>query len=309
MYDIAVILINYNSSKFTIDAIESIVKKTSAKINFQIIVVDNASEYEDYMKVRDYILNSELGKVELFRSKINTGFGAGNMLGVQFADARYYAFINNDTLLKNDCLDVLFNFMTANTNIALCTPQGYDENGNVLKGFDHFLTLKRELFGRKIFEKLNPIKYPKRNKKYEESIKVQCIPGSFLFVDARSFDVVGGFDTNIFLYYEETDLAFRISKLKKKNECYLMPKAEYIHFKGQSTKKSLAIKKEMKRSLLYVLKKNSSYFSYLILKYYLIVQYLFKSILKPKYFSLVLLFIQGAPLNKSLKQSQKIAIK
>ncbi len=309
MYDIAVILINYNSSKFTTDAIESIIKVTSISLNYQIIVVDNASRYEDYILVKDYILSLEAENIKLFRSKINTGFGAGNMFGIQFSNARYYAFINNDTLLKNDCLDVLFNFMKTHENIALCAPQGYDENGNVLKGFDHFLSLKRELFGRKIFEKLNPKKYPKRNKKYEEPIKVQCIPGSFLFVDARSFDNVGGFDTNIFLYYEETDLAFRISKLKEKNECYLMPKAEYIHFKGQSTAKSLAIKKEMKISLLYVLKKNSSYFSYLILKYYLTVQYLFKSIFKPKYFSLVVLFIQGAPLNKSLKQSQKIAVK
>ncbi len=306
MYNIAVILINYNSSKFTIDAINSIIMATLPTINYQIIVVDNASEYNDYSKVEKYIKNFKDKKIRLIRSRINTGFGSGNMLGVQFANAKYYAFINNDTVLKNDCLSILFNFMDKNKNIAICSPQGYDEDDNVLNSFDHFLTLGREIFGRKIYEKLNPKKYPKRNKIYDKPIKVQCIPGSFLFVDAKSFDYIGGFDTNIFLYYEETDLAYRLSKLSGKNECFLIPKAKYVHFEGKSTTKSMLIKKEIKISMLYVLKKNSSYLSYLILRSYLTLQYAFKLIFKPRYLSLVALFVQGAPLSKSLKQSQKL---
>ena len=308
MNDIAIILINYNSSSFTINAINSLIKNISTKINYQIIVIDNASLYDDYIVLKNSI--GKINNLKLFRSKINTGFGGGNMLGVQFANAKYYAFVNNDTIVKNDCLSILYNFLEENSNIALCAPQGFDEKDCVLNSFDHFLTLKRELFGRTPFEKINPKKYPKRNKIYKTPVKVQCIPGSFLFINAECFNKVGGFDTNIFLYYEETDLAYRISKLKSKNECYLMPKAQYVHFEGKSTERSLLIKKELKLSLLYVIRKNSSYLSYLILKYFLTVKYFFKSIIKPKYLSfLYLLLFQGASLTKSLKQSQKILLK
>src|SRR5690606_33932867 len=243
MYDIAVIIINYNSSQFTINAIDSIVKTTSKDLNYQIIVIDNASKYEDFLLLQKEIKDTT--NLDLVRSRINTGFGAGNMLGVQFANAKYYAFVNNDTLLLNDCLPVLKDFMESNPKVALCAPQGYDENKNVLNSFDHFLTLRRELFGRYIFEFLYPKTYPKRNLVYDNPIKVQCIPGSFLFVDSHIFNSVGGFDTNIFLYYEETDLAYRISKLGQKSECYLVPSGKYIHFVGKSTSPSLMIKKEL----------------------------------------------------------------
>ncbi|MGB5417218.1 glycosyltransferase family 2 protein [Algibacter sp.] len=305
MYQIAVILINYNSSNFTINAVKSLIENTSDTLNWQIVIIDNASEYEDYKKLEKGL--PKMDHLTLFRSRINTGFGGGNMLGIQFANAKYYAFVNNDTLIKNDCLSILLEFLQKNKRVALCAPQGFDEDNNVLKSFDHFLTLRRELFGRKILEKLNPKRYPKRNKIYETPIKVECIPGSFLFVDANAFNSVGGFDTNIFLYYEETDLAYRISKLKEQPDCYLMPEAQYIHFRGKSTGSNIKIKKELKLSLLYVLKKNSSYAHYLILKTFLTIKYLFKSLIKPKSFTFVnLLLFQGASLSKSLKHSQKI---
>lgn len=309
MFDFAVILINYNSSKFTVDAVKSIVEKTSTKINYQIIVVDNASKEEDYNNLKNNLDTINFKDLTLFRSRINTGFGGGNMIGVQFANAKYYAFVNNDTLLKNDCLSIILNYFIENKKVALCAPQGFDENDDVLKSFDHFLTLRRELFGRKLFEKLNPKKYPKRDKVYENPIKVQCIPGSFLVVDAKSFDEVNGFDTNIFLYYEETDLAYRISKLKDRNECYLVPQAKYIHFQGKSTSKNILIKQELKLSLIYVLKKNSSYLSGLILQSIMLVKYFFKAIFKPSYFKLVGALLQGMPLYKSLKLKQKIVAK
>lgn len=304
MHDIAVIIINYNSSQFTVNAIKSIVKTTSRDLNYQIIVIDNASKYEDFLALQTE--TTDIPNLELIRSKLNTGFGAGNMFGIQFANAKFYAFINNDTLLLNDCLSELKHFMESHTKVALCAPQGYDENKNVLHSFDHFLTLRRELFGRSIFEFLYPKTYPKRNIVYSNPIKVQCIPGSFLFVDSQAFNAVGGFDSNIFLYYEETDLAYRMSKLKQKNECYLVPSGKYIHFIGKSTSPSLLIKKELKISLLYVLKKNSSYLSYLFLRSYLTITYTIKSLVKPRYFKLAILLLKGAPLSESLKQSQII---
>ncbi|CDF78467.1 glycosyltransferase (GT2) [Formosa agariphila KMM 3901] len=305
MYQVAVILINYNSSGFTINAVKSLIEHTSNTLNWQLIVIDNASHYDDYE-----VLKKGLPKMEhltLFRSRVNTGFGGGNMLGVQFAKSKYYAFVNNDTLVKNDCLSNLSMFLENHSNVALCAPQGFDENNKVLKSFDHFLTLKRELFGRKILEKLSPERYPKRNIQYNTPLKVDAIPGSFMFIDAKAFDMVGGFDTNIFLYYEETDLAYRISKLKDRKDCYLVPDSQYIHFRGKSTSLNIKIKQELKLSLLYVIKKNSGYLSYIILKTLMSVKYIFKSLVKPKYFSFVnLLVFHGASLSKSLKQSQKI---
>ncbi|RZT00344.1 glycosyltransferase family 2 protein [Aquimarina brevivitae] len=304
--DISVIILNYNSAEFTIDCIKSIQEKTSSDLNYELIVVDNASTIEDYQKLKSFIEKINSANIRLVRSKINTGFGTGNMHGVQYANGDYYAFVNNDTLLQNDCLQIGLNFLKEN-NTLICSPQQYDEEGNVKKSFDHFLTLKRELIGRKLLEKSNPKKYPKRKKVYDTPIAVQSVPGSFMIVEREAFDAAGGFDTNIFLYYEETDLCYRIAKQHKNRDiCFLVPEARYTHFTGKSTKAGVAIAKELKISLFYVLKKNSGFIPYLILKWYLSFKYLLKAPFKAKNLALFKLIIKGAPLSESLKHQQVI---
>lgn len=304
MFDIAVILINYNSSEHSINCIRSIIEKTSNNINYQIIITDNCSEKEDYLKLKSFCDEINFPNLELHRSPINTGFGGGNMFGVQFANAKYLAFVNNDTLLKNDCLSILKNALETNPNIGIAGAQAYKENGDFMISLDHFASPAREIIGRSFLETINPKKYPKRKKIYKDPLQVNFIPGSFMFVRATDFYDVGGFDTNIFLYYEETDLCIRLAQ--KSKFAFLIPEAEFVHFHGVSTGKSLAIKKELKISLLYIIRKHYGFFGHKIVMAFLILKYFFSSILKPKNWSLFFLILTGAPLSKSLKTKQKI---
>ena len=84
--------------------------------------------------------------------------------------------------------------------------------------------------------------------------KVHYVQGSFMFIGSADFNEIGGFDTNLFLYYEESDISLRLLKLKNKYT-YLVPSLEYIHYKSASTKKNIDIKIEQKISLLYHTKK------------------------------------------------------
>ncbi|APY11956.1 glycosyl transferase family 2 [Seonamhaeicola sp. S2-3] len=306
MKDISAIIINYNSSTYTINCVKSIIEQTSKSLSFEIIIVDNASENEDFESLKNALEALKHPHIKLVKSRYNTGFGGGNMYGIQFANGKHYAFINNDTILQNDCLTLMFQFLENNEKAAICCPQQYDEKGEVKKSFDHFLSLKRELFGRKILEKINPKKYPKRQKIYTQPLRVQSVPGSFFVVKAQEFHEVGGFDTNIFLYYEETDLCYRIATNTKNGYSYLVPEGKYTHFKGKSTNENLEIKKELKISLLYVLQKNSGYVPYLILRWWLTIKSFFKMLIKPKKIVLFKLFLKGAPLSDSLKLKQTI---
>ena len=107
MYDIATIINNYNSSKLTQECIDSIVEKTAANLNYQIIVVDNCSQIADYKLLEEFCESHSYKNIKLVRSKINTGFGGGNMSGYHYANAKYIAFVNNDTLFLNDCFSIL----------------------------------------------------------------------------------------------------------------------------------------------------------------------------------------------------------
>jgi hypothetical protein len=305
MVDISIIIINYNSEDYTVNCIKSLLKHTSASLNCQYIVVDNGSAKDSYLHVKDYI-NSIANNlnITLVRSQINTGFGGGNMLGVHHANGHYLAFVNNDTVLESDCLSVLKNFMNNRPDVGVCGPQAYTDDKKILPTIDHFASPIREIFGRSILEALNSKKYPKRKKLYKTPQQGQFIAGSFMFFRASDFNAIGGFDTNIFLYYEETDTCRRLSKLNK--SAYLVPDASFIHYHGASTEKSVAIKTELKISLLYVVKKHQGLIPFYILLTFLQVRYFFSSLIKPKYWSLFYTLLLQAPLTRSLKHKQQI---
>ena len=304
MFDIASIIINYNSSKLTQECVNSIISKTNPSLNYQIIVVDNCSEKEDYLALKHFCDSHPFTNLQLVRSKINTGFGGGNMAGFHFANAKYIAFVNNDTVFLNDCFSILKNAIEKDNSIAMVGGQSFSETGSQMVAFDHFASISKELFGRDFLEKTNPKKYPKRKLEYTNPIKVNYVQGSFMLVRTEDFNTVGGFDTNIFLYYEETDLCIRLAKMGK--SCYLIPEAKYIHYHGASTPQNITIKTELKISLLYIIRKHYGFFSYFFLLNYLRINYVFSTIFKPKYWYLLKVLLAGAPLSKSLKTKQKI---
>lgn len=304
MFDIAVVLINYNSTEHTINCVNSMIEKTAPNINYQIIITDNCSEKEEYLKLKTFCDSIPFSNLKLYRNHINSGFGGGNMFGIQFANARYLAFINNDTLFLNDCLCILKNSLDTNPNIGIAGAQAYKENGDFMISLDHFASPTREILGRNFLETINPKKYPKRKKVYTNPQQVNFVPGSFMFVRSDDFYDVGGFDTNIFLYYEETDLCIRLAK--KSKFAYLIPAAEFVHFHGASTERSLSIKKELKISLLYIIRKHYGFFGHFLVSTFLILKYFFSSILKPKNWQLFYLLFSGAHLSKSLKMKQQI---
>lgn len=307
MIDVSCIIINYNTTNYTVDCIESIIKNTSSELTYEIIVVDNASTYESYALLKENVERINAKVVKLVRSKQNVGFGAGNMLGVQYGSpCKYYAFINNDTLQVSDnCLGHLSAFMDKHTEVGICSPQMLDEHKNFRVTIDHFSSIQREILRRPLLEFLFPKTYLNRKKTYDKPTKVHYVQGSFMFTRADDFNEIGGFDTNLFLYYEESDVSRRLLKQKQKYT-YLLPDLEYIHYKSASIKKNILIKIEQKLSLLYYIRKHYGWVHYKVLITYYCIRYFFSSIIKPSYWKLFFTLISGAPISKSLKQNQKI---
>lgn len=229
------------------------------------------------------------------------------MYAVQFANSTYYLFLNNDTLLINDPIKICYDFMEKTKDAALCGPQIFNEHQIKEVSFDHFTSIGREVFGKKMLEFVFPRTKPNRRKLYTRPLSVDYVNGSFMFFRAKDFDLVGGFDTNIFLYFEESDICYRLKKKNKKT--YFIPSASYLHYQGKSienTSWNIKTKIELKTSMFYVIRKNYGYMHYQILRMIFIVRYGLVSIIKPKYFKLFHRILIGLPLGKSLKQEQRI---
>lgn len=300
MKDVAIIIINYNSSRFTLECIQSVIDHTSADFSYQIIVVDNNSEVDQRKILEDQFPTND--NISLHLSNINTGFGGGNMFGAQFANAKYLLFLNNDAMLINDCVGILYAYMENHKDVGVCTAQNYDEHDNFVPSFDHNKGLRRLILGRGLLEKSNPSRYPKRDMEYNTPIEVDWVNGAFLFFSNEAFSKIQGFDTNIFLYWEEMDLCHRLRSFGYKS--FLCPQAKILHYQGASISPSKIINKESYISYLYVVKKNFGYTKYFFIRNYLI----FICILKPKKRYLLDVILNSNRQSMSLKSQQRIRL-
>tara|TARA_A100000164_G_scaffold118651_1_gene104731 strand:+ start:499 stop:1452 length:954 start_codon:yes stop_codon:yes gene_type:complete len=303
MFQVAIIIVNYNFEQLTIGLIKSILKYTSKDLIYQIIVVDNASNKASFNKLESFLKQFKVQEnIQCIRSEINAGFGGGNNLGVAYADSDYIAFINSDVIFESDCLTAMKSFMDNHSSVGVSTPQMLTMEGKNKACFNHFISPAYEIFGRSTLQWMNPKKYPNVRKKYNQPLKVSSVAGSFMFFRTSDFERVGGFDPKIFLYYEETDICKRLVENGKSS--FLVPDTTYKHLHGGSTPKSIKIKMEMVISKYYVIKKH-----YPLIAFYLfwgidIIRSLIKLGFKPKKWPLFYLKLIQAPLSYSLKNHQ-----
>jgi GT2 family glycosyltransferase len=120
-----------------------------------------------------------------------------------------------------------------------------------------------------------------------------------LFFRNEAFQKIDGFDTNIFLYWEEMDLCHRLRK--NGYSAVLVPQAVILHYQGVSIGHSEIIDKEAYISYLYVLQKNYSFIKYIWIRKYLILVIL----LKPKKWFLLSVLLKLNPSKVSLKHLQQ----
>ncbi|WP_187264245.1 glycosyltransferase family 2 protein [Pontibacter beigongshangensis] len=303
MKKVAVVIINFNSSDFTINCVRSILEKTPADFDYGIVVIDNNSQIADYTRMQQSL--QAISQVTIFRSRINVGFSAGNMLGVQLVQAEYYFFLNNDCEFLNDNISLLYNFMQQNTDVGVACGQMYNTNHSPHHSFGYLPTLGLMLFGTSFMRIFGSGVLPSKTTAYSRPLKVPFVTGASMFVDFQKLSEVGGLDTNYFLYCEEEDIA---KKMKDKGYfCYLLPAAQFIHHMGKSTSRNFDIEKEFYISRLYYHRKHNNMLAYQAFKLLHFFRNFRKFYKDAIYARLAFFILIGAPLRYSLRHRQQIS--
>ena len=267
------VILNFNSSLLTKKCIASI-QEFMTDDNYEIIVVDNGSRPEEFALLD----GQESESCHIVRMDVNTGFGTGNMIGASHAQGDYLCFLNSDVFLVEDCVTPLCRYLDSHHDVGCITPVQQKADGRRSRSFRHDTGIWHELVGDSIRERLFPKKYPPRDsilKKSTEPVSVMQINGSFMLFPAKKFWAIGGFDTSIFLYYEEYDLAKRLQMHGWKRMVH--PQYTFLHVHDASTS---AIRKQALRenyvSKIYTYKKYHGGFTSLIFQTILTIQLIFK---------------------------------
>ena len=227
--DVSIIIVNYNTIRLTLDAINSIREKITG-IKYEVIVVDNNSS-DDSENILKNLYKDEVVYVALSE---NVGFGRANNEGVKIAKGRNILFLNPDTILLNNAVKELCDFLDKNRDVGACGGNLYDELLLPTISYEmNFPSIFYEcnLITGKMLEKMRYGKNRIHNLS-GEPISVAYISGADLMVKRTVLDKVGGFNPLFFMYYEETELCWRISKEGYKIKS--IPSARIQHLEGKS---------------------------------------------------------------------------
>jgi GT2 family glycosyltransferase len=229
--DISVIIVSFNTKEFTTNCIESIFCQTR-DISFEVILVDNASTDG----TADFFRNDD--RITLICSDQNLGFGRGNNLGLEKATGDYIFFLNSDTILLNNALKLLFDFMQSDNRarqlgVLGCLLQNGD--GQPSLSYNDFPSPASEYAY--LVGKLKKTLFDKNIRCHPEDsnidfFHVNFVTGAAMFIPAKMLRKVGAFDPQFFLYYEETDLQKRIADAGYKRAVIRGPRI--IHLEGGS---------------------------------------------------------------------------
>jgi GT2 family glycosyltransferase len=302
------ILLNYNTASLSLAALDSLNKYIPDLTQHQIIVVDNASEADDLACLKQGLADRPELNVEFFRSRINSGFGAGHMTGVQLADGDVYFFLNSDVQLTMDIVTPALEFFETHADAGMVGGQILGENGSRDMSFFNKFSWGSEVFGDSVMARFSPGNYRSREATYQSPIAVGSVVGALMIWRADDFDALGGFDPHLFLYYEEKDLGLRLAR-ELNQKAYFLPQLEYVHLGSKSTEPSTAIAVEFKLSRLYMTRKHLGLLGHLFLLVRSIPFTAIKALYKPKYRSLLRLYLSGGSLSKSLRQHQTLRSK
>lgn len=234
--DISIVIVNYNVKAFLEQCLMAIERATH-KLSVEVLVVDNASVDGSQAMVR-----RRFSEVHLIENSKNLGFSRANNLALKKARGTYVLVLNPDTLIQEDTLLILKGYLDEHKDVGavgckLINPDGSFQITSRRSLPTAWIAFTRIVGLSKIFPRSRL--FGKYNMTYLDpniATPVDVLPGSLMFVRRDVLEKIEYFDEDYFMYGEDVDLCYRITKAGWKIQ--YIPHTQAIHYKGESTKKS-----------------------------------------------------------------------
>lgn len=226
-------IVNHNTGEPLDRCITSVEEQTRHR--HQIVVVDNASKINPAT-----MLGQKHPRVKVIVNSRNMGFAKANNQAFRTTIAKYNIMLNPDTIILDGALDKVIDFMDERADIAVCGPRHIDQSGHLQYSCDHFPSSLTTLWLHSNLANRCPGVAAFRRSKmmywdYNGVRDVETLMGSCLAIRSGLYRELHGLDERYFMYFEETDLCYRIAKLGFR--IVYLPDAEIIHLGGESSKR------------------------------------------------------------------------
>lgn len=193
MENISVIIVTYNHKEHIKKCLDSIFKNDK---NLDVIIVDNNS-----IDGTPDLIKDAFPEVNLVKNPQNSGYGSAVNLGVKYSKKEYIVILNPDVTVETNFIEELVKPITKNKYLVT-TPKALLYDGskiNTCGNIEHFTGLAFTLGLGKDKEELSDSKF------------ISGLSGVCFAITRSLYLEIGGFDENIFLYMEDTEISWNIN--------------------------------------------------------------------------------------------------
>jgi GT2 family glycosyltransferase len=231
--EVSIIIVSYNVRDFLKQCLIS-VKEAVKNIECEIFVVDNNSTDGSGDMVK-----KEFPEVSIILNRINSGFSSANNQAIKEAKGKFVLLLNPDTIVESDTFSKCIGFMNDHPDAGALAAKMVNGEGMYLpeskRAFPTPLTAFFKTFGLSALFAGSHFfnRYYLTLVGMNETSLTEVISGAFMFIRMEALIKAGLPDEDFFMYGEDIDLSYRITRTGYKN--YYFPEASIIHFKGMST--------------------------------------------------------------------------
>lgn len=271
--DLSIITVSWNVRDLLRECLHS-VAAGQGDLKLEMIVVDSASADGS-----PEMIEQEFPWVKLIASQENLGFPRGNNTGIHQASGRYILLLNPDTVIIDDALSVMVEYLNQHVDVGGLGAQLLNQDGSIQSSRRRFPTFLTALFESTWLERIAPSSI---NRQYfaedlpdDETADVDWVTGACLMVPRKVIEHVGLLDEGYFMYSEELDWCRRIVDAGWR--IVYLPQAKIMHYIGKSSEQAVTDRHiNFQQAKLRYFRKYHGRFTTIILRIFLLLNYVWQ---------------------------------
>lgn len=224
----AVVIVSFNTREVLRECLRSVGESRPSET----VVVDNGStDGSIEMVERDF------PDVRLVRAE-NPGYGAAANLGVEATTAEYVLLLNSDTIIPETAPAAVAAYLDAHERVGILGPRLLNRDGSLQRSCFPFPTPRAAFLGETRLGYLIRFvpgvrKRHPRTWRHDRPRPMPWVSGAAMAIRRTAHDEVAGFDDSFFMYFEETDLCYRLWQAGW--EVHFAPVTDIVHLGAAST--------------------------------------------------------------------------
>ncbi|MDD4153297.1 MAG: glycosyltransferase family 2 protein [bacterium] len=231
--DLSIVIVSWNSSSELRDCIGSLADQADEGFSYEIILVDNASSDGSVALVQKCF-----PAVRIIANDENKGFAGASNQGILASIGCFVMLLNPDSVVESGVLKGMTDFMDSVPDAGACGCKLLESDNSLQYSARCFPHLSDVLMSLPGISRIIPNNHYKReylmmNWDHSHIRTVEWVSGACLVMRREAIAQVGLLDERFFMYCEDMDWCFRLSKALWK--IYYLPHLAIVHHRGASS--------------------------------------------------------------------------